>query len=189
LKYHSNRISKNILIAIAVGMFCYSCKNKKEDINELYTLDGGPIEVSENVEMTFSDSGTIQMKMIAPILEKYDKEEGVELVWPSGVEIIFYDSINVVKSKMKANKAFLFEGEKYMLVQNNVNFSNIENEKLETEELKIFFEKDSLYSDKFVKITTKDGVITGQKLISNLAFTKYRILNIRDSYYNVEVED
>lgn len=174
---------------MAVGMFFYACKNDLEEVNELYLLDGGPIEVSEDVEMTFSDSGVIQMKMVAPILEKYEKDERIEVVWPKGVEITFYDSINVVKSKMKANKAYLYENEKYMLVQDNVVFSNIENEKLETEELKIYFEKDSLYSDKFVKITTKDGVITGQKLISNLAFTKYRILYLRDSYYNVEVED
>lgn len=170
-------------------MFFYACKNDINEVNSLYLGDDAPLEVSENVEMTFSDSGEVQIKMIAPLLEKYERNEEVELEWPNGIDVVFYEKEGVVKSKLKANKAYLFEKEKYMLVQNNVIFSNVENEKLETEELKIFFDKDSLYSDKFVKITTKNGLLTGQKLISNLAFTKYRILTIRDSYFNVEVEE
>ena len=71
----------------------------------------------------------------------------------------------------------------------SVVFFNNNDEKLETEELQLFFDKDSMYTDKFVKISTKDGVIIGKKLISNLNFTKYRILTITDSYYNIEVDE
>ncbi len=183
-------ISKtSILIALAVGMFCYGCKNERSEIDEFLLSNDGPSELSEDVEMTYSDGGIIQIRMKAPMLEKFSKAEGVEVVWPKGIDVTFYDSVNVIKSHLLAKKAYLYEDKKYMLVQNNVVFSNVEGEKLETEELKIFFDQDSLYTDKFVKITTKDGVITGQKLISNLAFTRYRISEIRDSYYNIEIEE
>lgn len=170
-------------------MFCYACKNDINEVNSLYLEEGAPLESSENVVMTFSDSGIVQIKMIAPKLEKYERNDGVELEWPNGIDVVFYESEGVVKSSLTAKKAILFEKDKYMLVQNKVVFSNVDNEKLETEELKIYFAQDSLYSDKFVKITTKNGLLTGQKMISNLSFTKYRILTIRESYYNIEIEE
>lgn len=179
----------NILIASAVGMFCYSCKNDVKEIENIVKSKSEASERSENVEMTFSDGGVIQMKMIAPLLEKYNLEEGSRLNWPNGINVLFYDSIDRVKSELTANKAHLLEEEKYMLVQDSVVFFNNNDEKLETEELQLFFDKDSMYTDKFVKISTKDGVIIGKKLISNLNFTKYRILTITDSYYNIEVDE
>ena len=188
-KYLKYILNINILTVLSVGMFCYSCRNDISDIEDLLLKDGGPTETSEVVEMSFSDNGIIQMKMKAPLLEKYERSEGIEMVWPKGIDVTFFDSINVVKSHLVAKNAYLFEDKKYMLVQNNVVFSNVDGEKLETEELKIYFDQDSLYSDKFVKITTKAGVITGEKLISNLSFTKYRILTIRDSYYNIEIDE
>ena len=170
-------------------MFCYSCKNDIKEVEEILTFSNGPNETSEDVEMTFSDNGIVQMKMKAPLLEKYSLEEGNKLNWPNGIHILFYDSVDVVKSELTAKKAYLLEQEKYMLVQDSVVFFNTNNEKLETEELQLFFEKDSIYTDKFVKISTKNGVIIGQKLISNLNFTDYRILTITDSYYNIEVNE
>ena len=129
------------------------------------------------------------MKMEAPLLEKYPMGESNKLVWPKGIHVYFYDSVDVIKSELTSKRAHLLEEEKYMLVQDSVVFFNTNNEKLETEELQLFFEKDSIYTDKFVKISTKDGVIIGKKLISNLNFTKYRILDITDSYYNIEIDE
>ena len=170
-------------------MFCYACKNDIKEIESIVRSSNSASETSEDVEMTFSDNGVVQMKMEAPLLEKYALEEGNKLNWPKGIHILFYDSTNIVKSELTSKKAYLLDQEKYMLVQDSVVFFNTNNEKLETEELQLFFDKDSIYTDKFVKISTKDGVIIGQKLISNLNFTKYRILTITDSYYNIEVDE
>lgn len=170
-------------------MFCYACKNDIKEVESLVDFANKPLETSEKVEMTYSDGGVVQMKMFAPILERFALDDGDKLNWPSGIRVLFYDSVNVVKSELTAKTAYLIESEKYMLVRDSVVFSNIKDEKLETEELQLFFDKDSIYTDKFVKITTKDGVIIGKKLISNINFTKYRILNITDSYYNIEVAD
>lgn len=179
----------NILIALALGMFCYSCKNSIEEVEEVVNEGKKPSETSEDVELTFSDGGVIQMKMKAPLLEKYPLGESSKLVWSKGIHVFFYDSVDVVKSELTSKKAHLLEEDKFMLVRDSVVFSNTNNEKLETEELQLFFEKDSIYTDKFVKISTKDGVIIGKKLISNLNFTKYRILEITDSYYNIEIDE
>lgn len=174
---------------MAMGMFLYACKNDIAEVKNIIIDPNAPQETSEQVVMTFSDGGITQMKMEAPLLEKFNYEEGSKLNWPKGIHVLFYDSINKVKSELTANKAYLLESEKYMLVQDDVVFFNSENEKLETEELKLFFDKDSIYTDKFVKISTKNGVIIGQKLISNLNFTDYKILKITDSYYNIEDPD
>lgn len=186
---HIHNAFLHILTIAFVGMFCYACKNDIKEIESLVDFANKPLETSENVEMAYSDGGVVQMKMFAPVLERFALDDGDKLNWPNGIRVLFYDSINVVKSELIAKTAHLIESEKYMLVRDSVVFSNIKHEKLETEELQLFFDKDSIYTDKFVKITTKDGVIIGKKLISNINFTKYRILNITDSYYNIDVAD
>ncbi len=189
MKINLNQSIYNILIVISMGMFCYACKNDVKEVEDVIKTNDDPNETSEDVELTFSDGGVIQMKMKAPLLEKYNLEDGNKLNWPKGIHVFFYDSVDVVRSELTSKKAHLLEHEKFMLVRDSVVFFNTDNEKLETEELQLFFDKDSIYTDKFVKISTKDGVIVGQKLISNLNFTKYKILTITDSYYNIEVED
>ena len=189
MKIRVNTILINILIACAVGIFCISCENDVEDIKTIVESKNEANEISEDVEMTFSDNGVVQMKMMAPLLEKYDLEDESKLNWSKGIHVLFYDSVDVIRSELTAKKAYLLENQKFMLVQDSVVFFNNNDEKLETEELKLYFDKDSIYTDKFVKISTKDGVIIGRKLISNINFTDYRILDITDSYYNIEVEE
>ena len=104
---------------------------------------------------------------------------------PKGMKVTFYDTLENIESVLTANYGLLLSEEQYLKVQDSVVFQNNKKDRLDTELLNIYFEKDSIYTDKFVKVSTESGVISGTGLVSNSNFTKYELLNIRDSHYNV----
>ena len=66
-----------------------------------------------------------------------------------------------------------------MVVKNNVVIRNINGDILETDLLNWDENKQEIYTDDFVKITTKSEVIYGQGFVSNQNFSKYTIKNIK----------
>ena len=66
-----------------------------------------------------------------------------------------------------------------MIVKNNVVIRNINGDILETDLLNWDENKQEIYTDDFVKITTKSEVIYGQGFVSNQNFSKYTIKNIK----------
>lgn len=181
-------ISKSILVLLT-GML-FSCSNKLEDVNELVENNSQLGEVSENVTLYFSDNGNSKMKLEAPVLKKVtvleDNKENVKtssLICPNGMLVTFFDSIGNEESNLYSKYGKLMSDEQYLLVRDSVVFTNVKNEMLETELLNIYFNKDSITTTKPVRITTKEGVITGVGLTSNTSFTKYQLHKITDSHY------
>jgi hypothetical protein len=60
---------------------------------------------------------------------------------------------------------------------------NEKNEILETELLYWDQEKDIVYTDRFVKITSEDQIVMGTGLESNPRFTKWKIRNVSATIY------
>jgi LPS export ABC transporter protein LptC len=181
-------ISKSILVIIT-GML-FSCSNNLEDVDEMVENNSQLGEISENVTLYFSDNGNSKIKLEAPILQKIslleDKKENGKsssLICPKGMLVTFFDSLGNEQSKLYANYGKLLSQEQFLLVKDSVVFTNPKKEKLETELLNIYFNKDSITTTEEVKITTKEGVIMGEGLTSNTSFTKYQLHKITDSHY------
>ena len=56
---------------------------------------------------------------------------------------------------------------------------NIEGDILETEKLNWNQQKEEIFTDEFVKITTENEVIFGEGLVSNQNFSRYTIRKIK----------
>ena len=65
-----------------------------------------------------------------------------------------------------------------MEAKNTVKVKNVNGDLLETEHLVWNEKTEMVYTEEFVKITTKDEVIYGEGLESNQDFTKYTIKKI-----------
>ena len=65
-----------------------------------------------------------------------------------------------------------------MVGRRNVRVLNIKCEKLGTEELVWDQQKGRIYTDKFVKITTPDQIITGEGMESDQTFSDWEIMNV-----------
>ena len=184
----------------------FSCSNSLEEVNEMLENNTPLGEVSENVTLYFSDNGKPKIKLEAPVLNKVavEKEEteknkkkgkkkkvamSSNLICPKGMLVTFYDSLGVEESQLFAKYGKMTSETQYLYVRDSVVFTNLNEEKLETELLHIYFSKDSITTPEPVTITTADGIIKGEGLTSNTGFTKYQLHRITESYYNLKDTD
>ena len=135
------------------------------------------IETGKKMELIYSDSGRMKMRMVAPLMNRFDKPNNY-VEFSEGVELYFYDKDEKVNSQLKANYAIKYEDDKKMEAKKDVEVINVKGEKLNTEHLIWDEEKEMIYTEEFVKITTEDEVIYGNGLESNQDFTKYKIKKI-----------
>lgn len=173
-------ISFNILKVIPVlliGILC-SCENDINEVNAISSKDNEPIKRGKNVELIYSEFAKVKIKVTAPLLEEFAGDKNYSEM-SKGIEVNFYDSLQKVTTKLTANYAINKVSEKIMEAKNNVVVINEKGDKLNTEHL--IWQQDSakIYTNEFVKITTKDEIIMGEGLESNENFTKYKILKIK----------
>jgi LPS export ABC transporter protein LptC len=164
-----------------------SCQNDIQTINLLITGKNLPSETMKDVEIVYSDSARIKMKLTGPKLDRYSGEKP-HIVFPNGMNILFYNDSMKISSKLKADYGIRYEEAGEMEAKRNVEVVNIKGEKLNTEDLLWDEAKDRIYTNVFVKITTGDEVIYGDGLESNRDFTKWRIKNIKGSF-NLKDQD
>lgn len=172
------KLNPAIFMVVGLSFFC-SCENDMAKVSAV-TSTGEilPVEVSENIEMIYTDFGKLKTTLKAPVLERYLGDEP-KLEFRKGLELIFYDSLQNPESSLIADYAIHDEKENIIIAKRNVEVINEKGEKLNTEKLIWEREKQEIYTDEFVRITTADEVILGEGLISNESFTKYTIKKIK----------
>jgi LPS export ABC transporter protein LptC len=162
------------LLAIALT----SCENDIATVNLVGTLSDKPLESGKDVELIYSDSARIKVKLFAPQLDRYVGEKArIEL--PKGVKVEFFDNQMHVKTKLTANYGVRYEGEKRIEVRNDVVVINEKKEQLNTEHLVWDEATKKIYTNDFVRITTAEEVIFGDGLEANEDFSNYTIKNIK----------
>lgn len=163
---------------ICISFFSPSCTNDVDEINEITNTPEEAPETGKGIELIFSDSAIIKFKLTAGRLERRDGENPVT-EFLDGVKIVFYDSGLKSENEIKADFATHYEKEDRIVAKSNVVVVNVKGETLNTEELTWERQKQIVYTDKFVKITTADETLLGDGLESNEDFTKYKIKRIK----------
>lgn len=156
-------------------------------INKFATKQKVPTETGKDVEIIYSDSGEIKVKLKSPLIERYHTDSAY-VVFPKGVWVEFYGEDRRVKTKLTADYGIKYENLGKMEAKKNVVLVNEKGERLNTEHL-IWDERQQLiYTETFVKITTSEQVIYGDGLESNQDFSKYKIKNIK-GFFTVNEEN
>ena len=144
------------------------------------------------MEIIYSDSGKVQMKLIAPVIKQYSKHERPNLEFPEGIHIYFYDDNLEYMSELQADYAIYYNEEKYWTARGNIIAENFEKkEKLNTEELFWDEKTQKIYSNSFSRIENKDGTFYGQRgFEANQKLTNWKLkssrgtLNVKDEPAN-----
>ena len=163
------------LIPCTLYLLFTSCENDLQTINLLSGGKDAPSETMKDPEIIYSDSGKVKMKLTGSVLERYSGERP-HIIFPKGVNMIFYDDSGKVNSTLRAEYGIRYEAEGGMEAKRNVVVVNVKGDKLNTEHLIWEEGKDRIYTKEFVKITQGRDVIYGDGLESNQDFTVYKIL-------------
>jgi len=176
---HISRFLLKVVAAILVAAAVFSCKNDMKTISALTIDDYTPSETAKKVEVLYSDSGKVLIKLVTDHLNRFAAEEPY-LEFPEGLILLFYDSLMNVKTRLTANYGVSWEKTKIMEVKDNVVIIDFEkDETLNTEHLIWDQRQQKIYSNVFVKRTSPDGVLYGDGFDADENMKSYTLRNPR----------
>ncbi|MEZ5014388.1 MAG: LPS export ABC transporter periplasmic protein LptC [Chitinophagales bacterium] len=153
-----------------------SCVNNVNEVNEATKRAEPGVERGKNVELYYSEDGSVKVRVTAPTVTRYNTNDPYS-EFNDGLKVEFFNDSMRVVTTLTANYAVRYEGDMQTIMRNDVQVVNEKQEHLSTEEL-IWDEKEHIiYSEKFVKITTPEQVLYGDGLEADEELTHYRIKN------------
>lgn len=177
----SKRISPLFPLFLVLTVVLASCENDISTV-KLIRPDQLPGETGVGMELIYSDSGKIKVKITTPRLERFESPVK-RIVLPEGVFVEFFNDSGKVKSWLKADHAINYEGEEKMEVRRNVVVLNEKGEKLQTEKL-VWSRKDGkVFTDEPVTIRRQDEIVHGKGLEASEDFSDYVILEVTGTTY------
>ncbi|MFC2100883.1 LPS export ABC transporter periplasmic protein LptC [Bacteroidota bacterium] len=174
-------IKSIVIVLLFIVMF--SCENDPVMVNEISYVDTLPVQTAKNIKVIYSDSGKVQAKIVSQLMNKYVGDQPY-YEFPEGINIIFYDTALTIKTTLTANYAVNWEKKNIMEARNDVVIINHQkDEKINTEHIVWDQVRKKIFSDVFVKRTTKDDVLYGDGFDADESFSKYTLRNPRGTFH------
>lgn len=156
-------------------LFFSACNDPEEEKRQVFTENDVAIEVGRNVEILYSDSAIVRVRVTGAVLHNYTDRETPRQEFPEGVKIEFLESDLSVKSVLTAKTAVRYQEKGQIIARDSVILISAKQEKLETEEL-IWDEKTAkVYTEKFVKVSKPGEIIYGYGLEAVQDFSYWKI--------------
>ena len=159
------------LPAIFMSLLLFSaCENDLNKVRAIAAADSTKdISQTIGVEMIFSDSAIVKLKLTAPLSISYkDKKKNPITLMPKGVRVVFYDDKIKQIGNIVADTGIQKEAEKLIIFHKNVVATNTEGTVYKSEELIYDQAKKQIYSNKNVLMTKVGGdQMTGTSFVSD----------------------
>jgi len=180
-------LNKLVYIIIVLISIIQGCSNKLETINSITASDTIPVLYSKNIFIQRTDSGKIILIAKAPIVKHIVNKNDTLTIFPNGIEVETFTNYPQVESKISANYAKHYESKRLWEVKNNVIARNYKGDTLYTELLYWDEKRKLIYSNKFCKIITEDGLLIGKNgFEADESLTKWKVINTQGT---VNVKD
>ena len=166
-----------LLLGFYFLLFFTSCKNDLEEVASATLVNKFPSTTYLDYDVLYSDSAIVRIRLQGKVMEQYDGDIAHD-EFKKGVHLWFFDQEKNVESEMTANHATRFRTSNQMEAKGNVVVFNKVGDKLNTEHLVWDANTRKIFTEEYVRITTKDKIITGKGLVSDETFTHYRVKNI-----------
>ena len=148
--------------AILLAGILFSCVNDLDTIQRVTYDPNAPDEVTENVEVYYSDSGYARVKIFAKIAETHNHPERITKL-KDYLKVQFYSEKGEIISELEANYGEVNFETGLMVVRDSVILRNLEKGRyLETEELFYNQTDSTVDTDKFVIIKKKNNSVIGR---------------------------
>ena len=129
-----------------------SCTNNSAELKSVLPDKNMKVEYAENVEILYSDSAAVKVRITSPILKRYTARGQQYDEFPEGLVVEFLDERKNPRSWLEAEYALRKQHDKKIYVEKNVKLFNKKNDQLLTDELIWDEETEELYTSKPVKI-------------------------------------
>jgi LPS export ABC transporter protein LptC len=154
-------LKRTIILILFLGQI--SCENNIEVVKNLGELKDAPMVSAQEVEILYSDSAKIKLRITAPEINRFTQPNKQYTEFPKGIKVEQFDTNLQVIAVIEAKYAIYYENKNLWEARNNVIARNlIKNEELNSEELFWDQAKGIIYSHKFARISNDDGVFYGE---------------------------
>lgn len=171
------RFPRQIYAVLPVLLFSgfFACDAALKREHQTYTQDDTQVEIGRDVEILYSDSAIVRVRITAPTMLNYTERDEPRQEFPDGIKVEFLTSTLSVRSTLTAKSAVREQNQGLVTTRDSVVLTTVQQEKLETEEL-IWNEKtEKITTEKFVKVTKPGEVIYGFGLEANQDFSFWKI--------------
>jgi LPS export ABC transporter protein LptC len=142
-------------------LFFFGCENDPELVNRV-TERKANIEEAYNIQSFLSQNGTLKAKLVSPFMIRYALDTSY-LEFPKKLHVDFYDSTGKVESQVDALYGKYFETRSQVYLRDSVVVFNIKGDTLRTPDLWWDQNTRKFYTDKFIRLRTKDKRLYGGK--------------------------
>ncbi|MFM7310560.1 MAG: LPS export ABC transporter periplasmic protein LptC [Flavobacteriales bacterium] len=168
---------KEVIWICFTAITLQACNNEIAEIRAITDPNTMPLQTTLEATYYFSENGQPNTKLSAQKLEQFEGTEADAIIASGGFKMTIYDAGAKEKAWIDGSDGKYFENAKKLVAWNGVTLTNVKGEKMQTEELIYLEDSARIYTEKPVTITTANGsVIRGKGMVSNDAFTKYKIL-------------
>lgn len=180
-----NTFSRVFVFLICI--FLISCtEDKKEISSEMDKLQEIlTTETAEDIKILYTDSGFLKAVLTSPKAVSKRGNDNPYTEMPEGLHTDFYNGDKQIESSVSSEYGISYEKEQKIILRKNVDVVNVQNERLNTEELIWDQKTKKIYSDKFVKITTPTEILTGYGLIADEDFSNW-VIKKASGEFNLE---
>lgn len=165
-----------LVLSVAL-VLCTSCiKNEDHELKAVEEEMERASMSAYDLHTFVTDSGMFKYEFITPELQQYDNTDEPYTDFPGGLTFKMYDDQGRnVKSRVRCNKARYYKKQNLWELNNDVEALTEKGDVLNTEQMFWDVTEHRIYSEKFVKITTKGQLITGRGFESDDRMSKYEI--------------
>ena len=174
-RLHINAASgTSVLLAVIVFSSCIENTNK--ELHEVEEQQESASLIVRDLHTVVTDSGYYKYEFETPDLAQYDNVEEPYVDFPHGLKFRMYGNHGETqKTYIRCNDAKYYKSNALWELNHDVQATTEKNDILNTEQLFWDTKEHRIYSEKFVKITTKNQVITGYGFESDEKMSYYEI--------------
>lgn len=165
-----------------------ACAEKSDSAALPPEADDGVRSEAFQVEYLFSDTARVLVRLTAPRVVERDEDpdngldDDVAYYLYGGVHMDFYSPSGRPHSQLDANEGIYWPAKGLAELKGNVRMTNSMGHSLAADQLFWDEYKDQIYNKSYVRIQTPGrSVIADSGLVSNSAFTRYELKQVRGS--------
>lgn len=172
MHHHPRRLARACFWLLLTVAGCDPALKREE---QAYSQEATNVEIARDVEILYSDSAIVRVRITAPTLLYYIERENPRQEFPDGIKVEFLNPNLQVRSTLTSKSAIRQQEKGLVTIRDSVVLTTVLQEKLETEELLWDEKTEKVYTEKFVKVTKPGEVLFGFGLEANQDFSFWKI--------------